>query len=188
MTEVEPSAKPSIPLSSGHSLEDAQEGWAAIRPPALWLDLPEQSDSWADVMRNNWPLDSGDELLSDENESDVAERRRWQQWAKHAAEHERQRRMKVRSGCVHATCLTRVSFFSSWIWQNEMYSIALVVDMQPASSTRFKDAVNLECYLVSNTQILEGMDREEHRERLARREWALSAMDEEQRRRGSQEV
>ncbi|CBN74279.1 conserved unknown protein [Ectocarpus siliculosus] len=131
MTEVEPSAKSAetIPLSGSDPVEDAQEGWAAIRPPALWLDLPEESDSWADAMRNNWPLDSGDELLSDENESDVAERRRWQQWAKHAAEHERQRRMKI----------------------------------------------------------LEGMDREEHRERLARRAWALSAMDEEQRRRGSQE-
>lgn len=32
------------------------------------------------------------------------------------------------------------------------------------------------------------MDREEHRERLARRAWALSAMDEEQRRRASQQV
>lgn len=97
MTEVEPSAKSTetIPLSGSDPVEDAQEGWAAIRPPALWLDFPEQSDSWADVMRNNWPLDSGDEILSDENESDVAERRRWQQWAKHAAEHERQRRIKV---------------------------------------------------------------------------------------------
>lgn len=38
------------------------------------------------------------------------------------------------------------------------------------------------------TQVLESMDREEHTERLARRAWALSAMDDEQRRRGSQEV
>lgn len=32
------------------------------------------------------------------------------------------------------------------------------------------------------------MDRDEHRERLARRAWALSAMDEEQRRRAGQQV
>lgn len=41
---------------------------------------------------------------------------------------------------------------------------------------------------LSCLKILESMDREESRERLARRAWALSAMDEEQRRRGSQEV
>lgn len=40
----------------------------------------------------------------------------------------------------------------------------------------------------SNIKVLESMDLEEHTERLARRAWALSAMDDEQRRRGSQEV
>lgn len=41
------------------------------------------------------PVLAGDELLSNENEVEGAERRRWQEWAKHAAEHERQRRIKV---------------------------------------------------------------------------------------------
>lgn len=40
-------------------------------------------------------LHEGEDLLSDENELEVAERRRWQEWAKHAAEHERQRRIQV---------------------------------------------------------------------------------------------
>lgn len=42
------------------------------------------------------PLHEGEDLLSDENELEVAERRRWQEWARHAAEHERQRRIQVR--------------------------------------------------------------------------------------------
>ena len=37
-------------------------------------------------------------------------------------------------------------------------------------------------------KIAEAMDREEHQERLTRRAWALSAMDEEQRRRAGQQV
>lgn len=41
------------------------------------------------------PLLEGEDLLSDENELEVAERKRWQEWAKHAAEHERQRRIQV---------------------------------------------------------------------------------------------
>lgn len=43
------------------------------------------------------------------------------------------------------------------------------------------------CSLTS-PQILENMDLEENRERQARRAWALSAMDEEQRRRAGQQV
>lgn len=34
-------------------------------------------------------------------ESEEAERKRWQEWAKHAAEHERQRRIKVCRGNTH---------------------------------------------------------------------------------------
>lgn len=44
---------------------------------------------------NNLPMHDGDALLSDESEREVVERRRWQEWAKHATEHERQRRIKV---------------------------------------------------------------------------------------------
>eukprot|EP00903_Cladosiphon_okamuranus_P014633 g13569.t1 len=122
-----------VPLSGPDSLEGAQELWAAMGPITLWLDTPEQLNSSVDLSWESSPARSGEEpgeeILSDENQIDVAERRRWQEWAKHAAEHERQRRMKI----------------------------------------------------------LESMDREESTERLARRAWALSAMDEEQRRRGSQE-
>lgn len=35
------------------------------------------------------------EPLLDEDEGEVMERKRWQEWAKHAAEQERQRRIKV---------------------------------------------------------------------------------------------
>lgn len=78
-------------------MEGAQELWAAMGPTtAFWLDLSEQLDSSADAAWNSRPLCNGEELLSDENEFEVAERKRWQEWAKHAAEHERQRRMKVR--------------------------------------------------------------------------------------------
>lgn len=86
-----------VPLSGPDSLEGAQELWAAMGPTtAFWLDPPEQLDSSAGASWQNNPGRSGEEILSDENEIDVAERRRWQEWAKHAAEHERQRRMKVR--------------------------------------------------------------------------------------------
>ncbi|CAM9912128.1 unnamed protein product, partial [Scytosiphon promiscuus] len=93
------------------------------------LDSPDRLSSSLGAMWGDRPVRDGEALLSDESELEVAERKRWQEWARHAAEHERQRRIKI----------------------------------------------------------LEGMDREENRERLARRAWALSAMDEEQRRRGSQE-
>eukprot|EP00752_Nemacystus_decipiens_P011879 g10534.t1 len=129
-TVVNPVAEPSEAVSGPDSMEGAQGLWAAMGPTtSFWLDPPEKSDSSVDVSWRDRPARGGEEILSDENEIDVAERRRWQEWAKHAAEHERQRRMKI----------------------------------------------------------LESMDREESRERLARRAWALSAMDEEQRRRGSQE-
>lgn len=88
-----------VPLSGPDSLEGAQELWAAMGPTtAFWLGLPEQFDSSADASWKNSPSRTGQEIVSDENEIDVdlAERRRWQEWAKHAAEHERQRRMKVR--------------------------------------------------------------------------------------------
>lgn len=49
----------------------------------------------AGAVWNNLPLQDGDELVSDESEKEAGERRRWQEWAKHATEHERQRRMKV---------------------------------------------------------------------------------------------
>lgn len=39
----------------------------------------------------------GFEPLMDEEEAELAERRRWQEWAKYAAEQERQRRVKVKS-------------------------------------------------------------------------------------------
>lgn len=99
MGVAKPSFGPSetVPLSSGNSMEGAQEVWAAMGPTtAFWLDLPEQVDSSADATWNNRPIYTGEDVLSDENEFEVAERRRWQEWAKHAAEHERQRRMKVR--------------------------------------------------------------------------------------------
>lgn len=38
-----------------------------------------------------------------EAESEEAERKRWREWAKHAAEHERQRRIKVCRGDAHVT-------------------------------------------------------------------------------------
>lgn len=43
------------------------------------------------------PMHYGEELepLLDESAAEIAERRRWQEWAKHAAEQERQRRVKV---------------------------------------------------------------------------------------------
>lgn len=86
-----------VPLSGPVSLEGAQELWAVMGPTtAFWLDPPEQLDSSADVLWENSTARTGEEILSDENEIDVAERKRWQEWAKHAAEHERQRRMKVR--------------------------------------------------------------------------------------------
>lgn len=47
-------------------------------------------------MWSTMPARSGDDLLSDEDGVEVAERKRWQEWAKHAAEHERQRRIRVR--------------------------------------------------------------------------------------------
>lgn len=84
-------------LSGRDSVEGAEELWAAMGPTtAFWLDLPEQLDSSADAAWATSPICNGEELLSDENKFEVAERRRWQEWAKHAAEHERQRRMKVR--------------------------------------------------------------------------------------------
>lgn len=50
-----------------------------------------------DPMWNGVPAHNGEELelLSDEGEREIVERRRWQEWAKHAAEQERQRRVKV---------------------------------------------------------------------------------------------
>lgn len=84
------------PLSRRDSLEGTEELWAAFGPTtAFWLDPSEHLDSSVDALWNSVPARSGDGLLSDENEIDVAERKRWQEWAKHAAEHERQRRMKV---------------------------------------------------------------------------------------------
>lgn len=46
------------------------------------------------------PVHYGEETepLLDESEVEIAERRRWQEWARHAAEQERQRRMKVSEG------------------------------------------------------------------------------------------
>lgn len=86
-----------VPPSGSDLLEGSQELWAAMGPkPIFWLDPPYQFDSSADMLWENSPARTREELLSDENEIDVAERRRWQEWAKHAAEHERQRRMKVR--------------------------------------------------------------------------------------------
>ena len=102
-----------VPLSVPDSLEGAQELWAAMSPTtAFWLDAPEQLDSSADVSWMNSPARSGEDILSDENEIDVAERRRWQEWAKHAAEHERQRRMKVSARFLFPT---RSTFLSSKI-------------------------------------------------------------------------
>lgn len=99
MGVAEPLADPSetVALSGRDSVEGAEELWAAMGPTtAFWLDLPKQLDSSADAAWATSPICNGEELLSDENEFDVSERRRWQEWAKHAAEHERQRRMKVR--------------------------------------------------------------------------------------------
>lgn len=54
--------------------------------------VPEGGAMWKRPLHE---LHEGEGLLSDENELEVAERRRWQEWAKHAAEHERQRRIQV---------------------------------------------------------------------------------------------
>lgn len=54
--------------------------------------VPEDGGMWKRPLHE---LHEGEDLLSDENELEVAERRRWQEWAKHAAEHERQRRIQV---------------------------------------------------------------------------------------------
>lgn len=94
-----------VSLSGPDSLEGAQELWAAMGPTtAFWLDPQEQLDSSVEFSWETSPArsgeETGEEILSDENEIDVAERRRWQEWAKHAAEHERQRRMKVRVMCL----------------------------------------------------------------------------------------
>ncbi len=91
-----------VPLSrrDSSSLEGTEELWAAMGPTtAFWLDPPENLDYSVDALWNSVPVRSGGGLLSDENEIDVAERKQWQEWAKHAAEHERQRRMKVSVVC-----------------------------------------------------------------------------------------
>lgn len=58
--------------------------------------MPEGGEMWKKPLHEGGGGGEGEELLSDENEVDVAERRRWQEWARHAAEHERQRRIQVR--------------------------------------------------------------------------------------------
>lgn len=89
-----------VPPSRRDSLEGTEELWAGMGPTtAFWLDPPEHLDSSVDALWSSVPVRSGEGLLSDENEIDVAERKRWQEWAKHAAEHERQRRMKVSVVC-----------------------------------------------------------------------------------------
>lgn len=86
-----------VPPPGRDSLEGTEELWAAMGPTTdFWLDPPQFDPSIDALWNSSVPVRSGDGLLSDENEIDVAERKRWQEWAKHAAEHERQRRMKVR--------------------------------------------------------------------------------------------
>lgn len=117
---VKPSMESSeaVPLSGPDSLEGAQELWAAMGPTtAFWLDPLEQLDSSSDVLWKNSPARTGEEILSDENEIEVAERKRWQEWAKHAAEHERQRRMKVRVMRLASKRAQRFATRSGPIWK-----------------------------------------------------------------------
>lgn len=76
------------------SVLDAHE-ISARTGQAFRLHSPEQLSSSMDAMWSDRPVRNGEALLSDESEFEVAERKRWQEWARHAAEHERQRRIKV---------------------------------------------------------------------------------------------
>lgn len=81
--------------------------------------VPEDRALW-----NSMPVHYGEEMepLLDESEVEIAERRRWQEWARHAAEQERQRRVKVSEGSGIAVNGTRVVIlYQVFIWPWPMF-------------------------------------------------------------------
>lgn len=68
--------------------------------------VPEDGATW-----KSWNGQSEGGLLSDENKVDLIERKQWQEWARHAAEHERQRRIKVRKKSLAVSIDMMVAMF-----------------------------------------------------------------------------